>query len=107
MSEVPVPYGPQKKTDIERIAAFMNGFLCPEMLNDIPLPQNLQNRDYDDLDEEEQREWYEITLNAVFRDAGLGAAGLLGRQLKVIELNLIKRRIADYFLKAGIDYKKD
>lgn len=102
MSEIPAPYGPKrKKPDLVRIADFMTGFLGVEMLQDIPCPENLQ-MNYDDMDDEQKKKWYEYTLNAVFKEAALQAAGLLGRQLKVVELNLIKRRIADFFIRNGM-----
>src|ERR1700690_2066341 len=105
MSEIPFPYNPkgQKKSDIERIAHFMNGFLAVEMLYDIPCPDKFLKRRYDDLDEDEQKEWFEYTFASVFRDAALGAAGHMGRELKLVEINLIKRRISDFFKRADIE----
>lgn len=107
MSEIPGPYGPKKKqSNLERVAAFMNGFLGVEMLDDIQYPDTLRVCDYDDLDEDEQKEWYEYTLNAVFRDATFQAIGALRRELSTVELNLIKRRIVNYFKQSGIEFEK-
>ena len=108
MSEIPARYGPKKKkSNIEMVAGFMNCFLGVEMLDDIQYPDTLRVCDYDDLDEDEQKEWYEYTLNAVFRDATFQAIGNLGRELSIVELNLIKRRIVDYFDRAGIEFHGD
>ena len=104
MSEFPAPYGPKRKlTNNERVAAFMNGFLGVEMLDDIQYPDSLRVCVYDDLDEEEQNEWYEYTLNAVFKDAAFQAIGAFGRELSTVELNLIKRRIVNFFIQTGIE----
>lgn len=97
---------PKKPSDIERIAQFMTAYLCVEVLDTIPCPDHLQC-DYDDLDEAGKNEWFEYTANAVFSEAAQEIVNRLGRQLSVVELNLIKRRIVDYFKTAGIEYKKD
>lgn len=108
MSEIPAPYGPHhKKSDLERIAHFMNGFLGVEMLYDIPCLKKFENKKYDDLDKDEQNEWFEYTFAAVFRDASQGTAGHLGRPLKVVELNLIKRRLINFFFKTNIEFHGD
>ena len=106
MSEIPFPYNPkgQKKSDIVRIAHFMNGFLGVEMLYDIPCPDKFLKRKYDDLDEDEQKEWFEYTFAATFRDATFHVVGFLRRELKAVEINLIKRRIMNYFKQSGIEY---
>jgi len=107
MSEIPAPYGPHhKKSDLERIAHFMNGFLGIEMFYDIPCPKKFEDLEYEDMDEDEQKEWYEYTFHAVFKDAAFQVVGLLGRELKAVEINLIKRRIVDFLKKAGIEYDK-
>ena len=107
MSEIPAPYNPKgkKKSDIERIAHFMNGFLGPELLMDYPWPKRL-HKPYQDLTPAEQTEWFELAFNMVFRDARLEVASLLGRELKEVEINLIKRRILDYFQELRIEYEK-
>jgi len=108
MTENPNPSNKSKKpkpSDIERIAHFMTAYLGVEMLEDIPCPEHLQ-KDYDDLDKDGKREWFEYTFHEVFKDAAFNVFGLLGRQLSVVELNLIKRRIVDFFKKAGIEYEK-
>jgi hypothetical protein len=108
MPETPSSYNPKRRTsDIERIAKFMNGFLAVEMLYDIPCPKKFENKDYDDMGDDEQNEWYEYTFEAVFRDAAFQVVGLLARELKLVELNLIKRRIDDHFKKAGIKYHRE
>jgi hypothetical protein len=108
MAEIPTPYGPKKKkSDIERVAHFMNGFLGIEMLEDIPYPKHLRICLYDELTNEEKKEWYEYTFGAVLKDATFQVAGFLGRALRAVEINLIKRRIADPFKKAGIEYDKE
>ncbi len=107
MSEIPAPYNPKgkKKSDIERIAHFMNGFLGPELLMDYPWPKRL-HKPYQDFTLAEQTEWFEIAFNMIFRDAKMEVGGLLGRELKVVEINLIKRRILDYFQELRIEYEK-
>ena len=92
---------PQDK-DIVRIANFMNGFLGFEMLEDIPCPDHLQC-EYEDLDVEGKNQWYEYTLNEVFRIAAMEAICVLGREPNVVELGLIKRRIENYFKESGIE----
>ncbi len=107
MSEIPAPYGnkEKKKSDIERIAAFMTRFLEVGILGTFPYPEDLQ-KIYQDLDNPGKNEWYEHTFSAVFRDACQSVIGLLGRVLKPVEINLIKRRIVNYFKQAGIEYNK-
>ena|SRR5665213_1304478 len=92
----------QKPSDIERIAHFMNGFIGFEMLEDIPCPDHLQTA-YEDLDAEGKKQWYEYTLNEVFRIAAMEAVCVLGREPNVVELGLIKRRIMNYFTESGIE----
>lgn len=107
MSEVPVPYGPKKKqSNMERVAAFMNGFLGKEIFMDISCPAHLQDKDYEDLDEDGKREWYEFTLNEIFRMAAMQVVCVLGRSPSAVELALIKRRIVNFFKQAGIEYEK-
>ena len=91
------------KSDIERIARFMDGFIGFEMLDDIPCPDDLQC-DYDDLDENGKKRWYEYTFSAVLRDATMQAVGMLGRSLRKVEITLIQRRIENYFMESGIEY---
>ena len=106
MSEIPAPYGPHhKKSDPERIAQFMTGFLGVEMLYDIPCPEKF-TCDYEDMTPDEQNEWFEYTFLEVFKDAAYQAVGLLGRELKVVELNLIRRRILNYLNDNGFEYGK-
>ena len=95
----------KKISDIERIAAFMTGYLGVETLESIPCPEHLQC-DYDDLDDEGKNEWFEYTANVVFKEAAFLIVGMLGRPLRTVELNLVKRRIVDFLKKAGIEYKK-
>jgi hypothetical protein len=107
MSETPGSYNPHsnKNPAALRVANFMNGFLGPELLMDYPWPKRL-HKPYQDLTPAEQTEWFELAFNMVFRDAKLEIVGLLGRELKVVELNLIKRRILDYFQELRIEYEK-
>ncbi len=106
MSEVPAPYNPKDKktSDIERVARFMNGYLSLEILEEIPCPESLQ-RDYDDLDGDGKRQWVEYTFCELFRMASLEVYGVLGRGPNPLELNLMKRRIVNYFKNIGIEYK--
>jgi hypothetical protein len=107
MSENPAPYGrPDHIKPVERLARFLDGFLAIELLETIPCPTHLQ-MDYDDLDETGKKEWYEFTFHEVFRESGREAAGFLGRQLSLVELNLIKRRIINFLAKAGIEQTKE
>ena len=103
MSEVPVPYG-NSKSDLERLAHFLNGFLGPELLENIPIPKHLVG-DYHDFDDGRKKEWFEWAFHEVFGEAGREAAGFLNRKLGVVELNLIKRRVLNYFEQKGIKYE--
>lgn len=105
MSAAPAPHNPKdgRISDIERVARFMNGYLSVETLEEIPCLENLQC-DFDDLDRDGKREWVEYTFNELFRMACLEVYGVLGRGPKLLELNLIKRRIVDYFKNIGIEY---
>ena len=106
MSENPVPYGrPDHRKPVERLARFLDGFLAIEFLETIPCPTHLQ-KDYDDMNDEERKEWSEFTFHEVFLDTSREAMGFLGRQLSLVELNLIKRRIINFFAKAGIELPK-
>jgi hypothetical protein len=95
---------PNNLSPVERLARFLDGFLAVELLESIPCPKHLQ-KDYDDFDEDEKKEWYEFTFHEVFRETGreATATGFLGRQLSLVELNLIKRRIVNFFDAAGIE----
>jgi len=107
MSEIPAPYnssGPRKK-DIERIADFMNGFLSIEMFEEIQYPENMR-RPYDDMDDDLKQLWYEYTFHEIFRDAGMSVSGFVGRQLSRVELNLIKRRIINFFKQIRIEHER-
>ena len=84
----------------------MNGYLGFEMLYDIPCPEKFYKREYDDLNQDEKREWYEYTLNELFHRAARDSFSVLGREPNVVELGLIKRRIVNYFKQAGIEYDK-
>lgn len=105
MSEIPTPYnshGPQTP-DLERLARFLDGFLSYETLDDIPCPENLK-KDYDDLDEDEKKEWYEFTFHELFRIVAMESFSLLTREPTLVELGLIKRRIVNFFKSFGIEY---
>jgi hypothetical protein len=107
MSEVPTQYhskGPNKN-DLVRVAHFMNGFLGFEIFKDMPRPESVK-RNYDDLDDNGKLQWLEYAYWAIFKDATMGAADLLGRGLRKVEKALIQRRIMNYFKQNGIDYKK-
>ncbi|SRR5258708_37192495 len=106
MSAIPESNDPKrpKKKDLERIAKFMNGFLNLEMFDEIRYPED-QHCPYDDMSDEKKQQWYEYTFHEMFKDAAMQIAGLLGRQLSIVELNLIKRRIVDFFKRIGIDHE--
>ncbi|HEY5038862.1 MAG TPA: hypothetical protein VIJ93_07310 [bacterium] len=108
MSEIPAPYNPtpKKRSDLENIAAFLNYFLVVETLEDMNIPDHLA-LDYDDMNVKQKKEWYEFSFNAMFIRASQEILVMLRRQLNVVELNLIKRRIVDFFKQAGIEYLKD
>jgi hypothetical protein len=108
MSEIPAPYNPKgrKLSPLEHLAAFMTGYLTVEVMVDLPTPENLQC-DYDDLDDDGKREWYEYTLNELFRMAARDSFSVLGRGPNLVELGLIKRRIVNFFKQAGIEYEKE
>ena len=97
---------PNNPQDIQRIALFMNGFLSVENLDSLPCPVPLRC-DYQDLDGKGKEEWFVHHFHALFRDAAIEVAGLLGRQLSLVELNLIRRRIINFFKKLGIEYHGD
>jgi len=106
VSETPVPYGPKRKSsDIERVALFMTGYLGVEMLYDIPCPEKF-TADFEDMTPDQQMEWFEYTFLEIFKDAANQVVGLLGRELKVVELNLIRRRIINYLNASGFEYEK-
>ncbi len=108
MSDIPMQYNPKgnPKRDLVRLAAFLNGFLTIETLEDLPCPENLKC-DYEDLNKDGKREWYEYTLNALFLMAARESFCVLGREPKIVELGLIKRRIVNFFKKAGIELEQD
>jgi hypothetical protein len=108
MSEIPTPYNPKgnKKSDLKRIAHFMNGYLGSELLMDISFPENLQG-DYRDFSVSVKKEWHEFTFQQIFKESAYQIVGFLKRQLRPIELNLIKRRIAVYLTDLGVEYEKD
>src|SRR5579883_3318021 len=107
MSETPAPYNPKGKklSDMERVAKFMNGDLSLETLEELPCPENI-DKDYDDMNAKEKREWVEYTFNELFRMASLEVFSVLGRGANALELNLMKRRIVNYFKNIGIEYEK-
>jgi hypothetical protein len=86
---------PKKVSDLEKISVLMNQFLILEMLEDIPCPEHLQ-KSYDDLDKTEKKEWFEYTSQEVFKEAVFLTTGCLGRNLEIVEFNLIKRRIINF-----------
>ena len=107
MSETPSPYnhlGPETP-DLQRLARFMDNFLSIETLDDIPCPEHLKC-DYDDLDEDNKKEWYEFTFHELFRIAAMESFGFLRREPNVVELGLIKRRIVNFFKTLGIEYER-
>ena len=110
MSEIPAPYGHNskghKKSDLERIAHFMNGYLGRELLMDISYSEILQG-DYRDLSDELKKEWFAFTAHELFKESTFQIVGILARQLKPVESNLIKRRIADYLISIGIEFEED
>ena len=97
---------PNNPQDIQRIAQFMNGFLSLENLENLPCPEPLQ-KDYHDLDMAGKEEWFVHHFHLLFRDAAIEVAGLLGRQLNTVELNLIRRRVINFFKDQGIEYHGD
>ena len=106
MSEILGPYNskdPQKK-DVERIAEFMNGFLSIEMFEEIHYPEGLQ-RPYDSMSAENKKLWYEYTYHEIFKDASMCAAGFVGRSLGRVELNLIQRRVINFFKQIRIEHE--
>ena len=102
MSEIPHP---NKPSDLERIAHFLNGYLGPELLKDIDYPKHLE-KDYGDMTLEEQYELFEFTFNDLFRDSAMFIVDHMHRALSIVELNLIKRRILNYLKDKGMKYKK-
>ena len=75
------------------------------MLFDIPCPENL-SMDYVDMTPEQKKEWFEYTYFQVFKDAAYQVVEMLGRELTVIELNLIRRRILNYLKENGFEYER-
>lgn len=84
----------------------MNDYLSIKALEKIPFPEIL-HCDYYDLDDDGKKAWHEFAFNAIFLSANLETEGLLGRELKLVELNLISRRIVNFLKRIGIDYNKD
>lgn len=105
MSEIPTPYSPKRKQpDMVRIAKFLNGFLHRDLLLDIDFPKKFQ-KDYAELSAGDKNEFFEVVFHDLFGDAAMQAAGFVGRELKVVELNLIKRRIVNFLKQSGFEYK--
>jgi|GEM_PF-6842574 len=101
MSEVPVPYGP-KNTDGERLAAFLDGYLSLESVENIPAPEGLEC-DFGDMADQQKKEWFAYTYHELFGVAALEIAGLFGRSLKAWELGLISRRVVLFLQKIGME----
>ncbi len=95
-----------KENDIQLISKFLNDFLVFEIFINIPCPKNLQY-DYEDLDDSGKKELFEYTFNYVFRDACIETAEFLGRGLRLIELNLIRRRSLNFLKQNGLEYYQD
>ena len=81
---------------------FLNYYLTRETLEEIQTPNHLA-KDYDDMTGEERKEFYEYCFHKLLGMAGLEICKMLGRRLRIVELNLVKRRILDFFKQAGIE----
>jgi hypothetical protein len=93
-----------KKHDLLRIAEFLNGYLGKELLMGFDTPKHL-HKDYDDMTNEERDELFEFAFNRIFTDSAMEVSDHLKRQLSVIELNLIRRRVLDFLKSLGMNYK--
>jgi hypothetical protein len=106
MSEIPAPYGHDNRHPVQRLADFLNGYLSWELLEDIPTPEKF-HKDYEDMTPDDQRDFTEFALNAVFAEATRDVAEFLGRNPTIVEINLIKRRVVNFFKRGGIEYERD
>jgi hypothetical protein len=93
-----------KKHDLLRIAEFLNGYLGQELLMGFDTPKHL-HKDYDDMTTEERDELFEFAFNRIFTDSAIEVSDHLKRQLSVVELNLIRRRVLDFLKSLGMNYK--
>lgn len=93
-----------KKSDLLRIAQFLNGYLGKELLMGFDTPKHL-HKEYDDMTPEERDELFEFSFHVIFRDSANEIADHLKRQLSIVELNLIKRRVLDFLKSLGMNYK--
>lgn len=106
MSEIPAPYGKENRPPALRLAQFLNGYLSWELLEDIPTPKKF-HKDFEDMTKEVQQDFIEFALNAVFSEATRDVTEFLGRTPTIIEINLIKRRVVNFFKRGRIEYEKD
>jgi hypothetical protein len=93
-----------KENDLVRIANFMNGFLNIEMFEEIEYPVGFQ-RPFDSMSPKAKMIWYEYTYHEIFRDASMCVTGFVGRSLSRVELNLIQRRVLNFFKQMRIEQK--
>ncbi len=96
MSEISAP---------ERIAHFLNGYLGNDLLDAIVIPINLA-KNYKEMTTEEQDELFEFVFHDIFKESAMYIADEMKRELRVVELNLIKRRVMDFLKQSGMKYKK-